>query len=329
MSDVKAINLTAVFNDICENSATTRADISKRTEISVVTIGKAVEKLESMNFVMQYKNPKIKVGRNENIIELNKNSLFLIIDLSHNNFEYCLINLTGSIIQRDYYFHNPDFIYEDNLRAFFNSIYKKIDNYKSYTILCIGVLLPSVLLDSKIFKSSELHYIDIEKILRESLRFENCISEYFLSCASDNIKNEFTILPNDTYVYFSMMPDYPSISVCNTTPEKIICFGDIPVSPKLNYSQILKMTLSTESLIRYIVTALSAVASITGAKVILIDDNNYTFTNAEISNMEKEVCKRIKADIKLTLFNKKFAIQGITKIIKSKILLSEAKGNSP
>ncbi|MFA6870516.1 MAG: hypothetical protein WCQ63_06015, partial [Methanomethylophilus sp.] len=143
MNNIKRESLMSVFCDIRKNSPTTRTDISKRTELSVVTVCKAIERLTTTRLTDEFVYTNHKLGRNVGLIQAAKNSIFLVIDLSHKTLEYSLINLNNEFIQRDFYFYNPSFIFEDNLRAFLNSIRERITKLKNYLLLNVGIILPT------------------------------------------------------------------------------------------------------------------------------------------------------------------------------------------
>ncbi len=317
MNCVRNSNLMSVFYDIYQNSPSTRGNISERTGLSVVTVSKCVLSLLKLHLISEYSCCNYQLGRNAGLLEVAKDSLFLVIDLSGKNYEWCYINLCGKFIQRDFHFHNPTFILEDNLRAFLNSVREKIKSLKNYKLLNIGVILPDTTdkyyINSHNKISHHFNFIDINKIIKESLCTEKFITEHFIFCAFQTIKDKFEIQPDSIYIYLSMMSDYPSACVLGSLKPTLLCIGDIPVSPVLNYSQVLKMSLELELLKRYTTSALCSVVSIIAPKVVLLIDDNYTFTSFDIAKIEKDVRSRTASEVKIAQYKNDFAILGFVK----------------
>lgn len=323
MNNVRNDNLMSVFYDICSHSPATRGDISQRTELSVVTVCKCVQNLRKLKLINEYNIPNYQLGRNAGYLETAKDSLFLVIDLSQRNYEYCLLNLHSKLIQRDFYYNNPVFMLEDNIRAFLNSIRVKMKNLNNYHIINIGVILPDA--DDECFINTNkrnnncFNFIDIDKIIKESLCTEKFITEHFIFCAYQYLRDEYQIQPDSVYVYLSMMSDYPSVCVLNSLIPKLLSIGDIPISNTVNYSQVLKMTADLELLKKHTATALCSIVSITDPKVVFLIDDNYTFTSYDIAKIEKDVLGRIDSEIKIVQYKNDFALLGFAKLLTRSI----------
>ena len=115
-------NIEAVFYAVADNKCATRAEISKITGISVVTVGKAVEEFLDRDVFIQRASQKKTVGRHANRVVLNKAKQFAVIDITNRNFKATFFDLALNIIYRYYYDYLDDFDYADNLCSFLNKL---------------------------------------------------------------------------------------------------------------------------------------------------------------------------------------------------------------
>ena len=134
-------NIEAVFYAVADDKCATRSEISNRTGISVVTVGKAVEEFLDRNVFIQRASQKKTVGRHANRVMLNKTKQFAVIDITNKNFKATCFDLALNITYRFRYDYLDDFDYADNLCSFLNRLKaymidkKKNSYFANYFIL--------------------------------------------------------------------------------------------------------------------------------------------------------------------------------------------------
>lgn len=115
-------NIEAVFYAVAEGKCATRTEISDKTGISVVTVGKAIEEFLDRGVFIQRASQSKSVGRHANRVILNKTKQFSVIDITNKNFKATCFDLALGITYRYRYEYLDDFDYADNLGAFLNRV---------------------------------------------------------------------------------------------------------------------------------------------------------------------------------------------------------------
>lgn len=138
-------NIKTIFNCIAPAKNISRAEISEKTNLSLVTVGKVVDALASLGIVKQTKAPRPVVGRRAAVVNVNKTSFLLIFDLTSYNFRCTVLDLTLTRVDDFYGRYDTLTSYPDNLSLFINRakgyVYKK---YGMENCIGIGVSLPGV-----------------------------------------------------------------------------------------------------------------------------------------------------------------------------------------
>ena len=137
-------NIEAVFYAVADGKCATRSEISNRTGISVVTVGKAVEEFLVRDVFIQRASQKKTVGRHANRVVLNRARQFAVIDITNKNFKATFFDLALNITYRCRYDYLDDFDYADNLCSFLNRLKAYMMDKKNNSYFANYFILPGL-----------------------------------------------------------------------------------------------------------------------------------------------------------------------------------------
>lgn len=138
LKSIKYESIKLIFSSIVNADVISRADISKETGLSLVTVGKIADALLDHGVISQAKSIHSRAGRRANVISINESKFVLVIDLTSYNFSCSLLNLQMSQIYKNVYTYKSSLSYKENLNVFLRDV---IDYLKKNNKLddCIGV----------------------------------------------------------------------------------------------------------------------------------------------------------------------------------------------
>lgn len=142
---IKHENIKNVFNAIiAHGDKLSRAEIAKKTNLSIMTVGKIVEALINCGIINQYKEVKDSAGRKAGLVKLNSNRMSIIIDLTTYDFMITIVDFSLNLFDKIMYPYDTEFGYLENLCIFLRNVKiylnKKLDIDTNY--YGMGVILP-------------------------------------------------------------------------------------------------------------------------------------------------------------------------------------------
>lgn len=176
LQSIKWDSVRSIFNIIAEEDAVSRADISEKTDLSLVTVGKVADALLDMNIICQAKEIKNCAGRRAGLLSVNEDIFSVILDLTRRCFWGVILNLRFNFVEKILFTYDPDVSYIENLQAFLLEVSRNISkNHDIANCYGIGVSVPSTynpLTDT----------VDSSKICElNSVRLRETIQKYFQS----------------------------------------------------------------------------------------------------------------------------------------------------
>lgn len=120
-SSIKNENTRAIFYEIvsARKNAISRAEIAKKTELSLMTVGKVADSLIARGVVSQAKPATGNAGRRAGLLTVSDSLFMLIADVSGEIFRASVFTLTLDEIDSLTYAYNDSLFPEDNLTLFF------------------------------------------------------------------------------------------------------------------------------------------------------------------------------------------------------------------
>ncbi|MBQ2767533.1 MAG: ROK family protein [Clostridia bacterium] len=140
---IKWENTNAVFSAIADAGKTSRAKIAAHTGLSLMTVGKVIDKLAQLGVLTQAKNDEITAGRKARLAACDKRWHMLLLDMTALNFRLCVLDLSLQIIDDAVYRYDEGMFCEENLLFFLKNmgLYRKTVTDPQF---CLGmtVLMP-------------------------------------------------------------------------------------------------------------------------------------------------------------------------------------------
>ena len=118
-ASIKNENTRAIFREIASSEGISRAEISARTHLSLMTVGKVADMLIKEGIVTQAKPSTGGAGRRAGMLTVSEKHFILTIDLLDTRFRASILNLRLESIDSIIYPYNDSLFPEDNLIIFF------------------------------------------------------------------------------------------------------------------------------------------------------------------------------------------------------------------
>ncbi len=182
LKSIKKESINSVFNAIAGGKDISRADISRKTDLSLMTVGKVTDMLLENNIIIQAKETKHEVGRRAGLVNLNTDKKMAIFDLSSYNFKLNIfdayVNFENQIEHK--YDNSRDF--ETNLTNFLNKSKEYIKNNISdddFVGMAISVPGPYYELKDSILNKRipQLNSVRLKKLFSQIFGFEPLVIE--------------------------------------------------------------------------------------------------------------------------------------------------------
>jgi len=199
LTSIKWESVKSIFTAIANAEQISRAEISHKTGLSLVTVGKVADALLTLDIVQQNKEVKASAGRRASLLNINQSKYAVILDLSDKHFRFSILNLGLDLMENNQFTGHLDRLYEDNLHDFLSDTYAYIEqNYDLSNCFGIGISLPGPY-DPKIDSTASARIPAIRNV-----RLHEIIDKYFPNLpiymdASENV----AALSN-----ISAIPDY-------------------------------------------------------------------------------------------------------------------------
>ena len=144
LKSIKCESIKSIFASIADADKISRAEISAKTDLSLVTVGKVADALLDMNIVCQVKEIKPQAGRRAGLLGVNPDKFAVILDITSYDFRVSVLNLRLHQIEKYVYNGPHNASYEECLNSFFcdTSIYigrkYNFDNCFGVGVSCPG-----------------------------------------------------------------------------------------------------------------------------------------------------------------------------------------------
>ena len=119
LKSIKCESIKSIFASIADAEKISRADISAKTELSLVTVGKVADALLDMNIVCQVKEVKPQAGRRAGLLGVNPDKFAVILDITSYDFRVAVLDLRLHMVEKYVFNNKHDISYEEGLNAFF------------------------------------------------------------------------------------------------------------------------------------------------------------------------------------------------------------------
>ena len=118
-SGIRNENIIAIFNEIAASDGISRAEISERTGLSLMTVGKVADIMTHEGIAGQVKPATGNAGRRAGMLALLDGHFILALDISGESFRATALNLALTPFDSISYRYNNSLTPEDNLIIFY------------------------------------------------------------------------------------------------------------------------------------------------------------------------------------------------------------------
>ena len=192
LKSIKWESIKAIFHSIASAEQISRAEISKQTGLSLMTVGKVADALLDMNIIVQAKETKSSAGRRAGLLSLSPENYAVILDLTSRNFIMTIINMRLNIVEKYHYSYIDDYYFEENLTLFLKEVSIFLSrNLKTEACIGFGVSLPGAYSPEtdrcNSIRLPELSQIPIAESVAILTPDRLCIEGCFNAAATSNI----------------------------------------------------------------------------------------------------------------------------------------------
>ena len=138
LRSIKYESIKAIFTSIADSEKISRAEISEKTGLSLVTIGKIADALLDLDIISQVKEVRPQAGRRAGMLSVNENKFALILDFTSYEFRYAVLDLRLSMTEKSQYQYRNELTFEENLGCFLAETKAAIDTKLSLEN-CFGI----------------------------------------------------------------------------------------------------------------------------------------------------------------------------------------------
>jgi len=146
LKSIRRESIRKVLVGVLESDMISRAALSKKTDLSLVTIGKIADILVDSGIVIQSTNKnEHQVGRKAGIIRINPEKFAVLLDLSTPIFKYCTFDLKLSAIEVEYFSANAENNLTNHITSFLTQSKIHIERTCNLSdCIGIGIILPGI-----------------------------------------------------------------------------------------------------------------------------------------------------------------------------------------
>lgn len=175
LKSIKYESIKAIFTSIADSEKISRASISEKTDLSLVTVGKIADALLDLNVICQVKEIKPQAGRRAGLLSVNKDKFAVILDITSYDFCIAVLNLQLCLVEHTRYTYKPNISYIDNLHAFFTEALAFVNRrFQIDDCFGVAVALPGPY-NSETDSSAANRIPELS-----SVRIRNIVSRYFI-----------------------------------------------------------------------------------------------------------------------------------------------------
>ena len=138
LKSIKWESVKLIFGAISGIASVSRAEISAKTGLSLMTVGKVTDALLSMGIILQTKETRSAPGRRAGLLRVNPAHCAVVLDLTSRDFSMHIIDMNLRLIEKRSHAYNDEFFFEENLAMFLKDTYTYL-NSRGDLSFCVGV----------------------------------------------------------------------------------------------------------------------------------------------------------------------------------------------
>ena len=143
LKSIKYESIKAIFTSIADAERISRAEISAKTDLSLVTVGKIADALLELGIVSQIKEVRPQAGRRAGLLSVNQDKFAVILNITSYEFRCAILNLQLNLIERYAFAYRSNCTFQENLAAFLGEASQYVNRkYNMTECFGVGVAVP-------------------------------------------------------------------------------------------------------------------------------------------------------------------------------------------
>ena len=143
LKSIKYESIKSIFTSIADAERISRAEISAKTDLSLVTVGKIADALLELGIVSQVKEIRPQAGRRAGLLSVNQEKFAVILNFTTYEFRCAIFNLQLNPIERYAFSYRSNLTFAENLMAFLSEAAQYVNRkYDMNECFGVGVAVP-------------------------------------------------------------------------------------------------------------------------------------------------------------------------------------------
>lgn len=174
LKSIKYESIKAIFTSIADADRISRAEISAKTDLSLVTVGKIADALLELGIVSQVKEIRPQAGRRAGLLSVNQDKFAVILNITSYEFRCAILNLQLDLIERYAFSYRSNCTFAENLIAFLSEASQYVNRkYSMSECFGVGVAVPGP------YHTAEDTVLSSRVPELGSIRLKEAVSRYF------------------------------------------------------------------------------------------------------------------------------------------------------
>ena len=299
-SEIKNENTLAIFTQIAASNGISRAEISEKTGLSLMTVGKVADKLSHEGIITQAKPATGNAGRRAGMLTLSEKNFVLTLDISTKIFRASALDLFQQTIDSVSYEYNDSLFPEDNLIIFFREsgslLMKHLMEKK---MLGTGICIPGrydpendIIYASRI---KELEGIKISETMKKAIGFTPDKIVNSLDAAAKSAMEALSQEVPRCAIYLSLDREISGcVAFDGEIFERDADFGALICKNGMALKRITDEISDEEELAKNISFALMPLIHVLSPDIIFITTGKRIYSEWFSSFLKKELCTKEK-----------------------------------
>ncbi len=310
LKSIKWESIKSIFQVVAARETVSRAEISKETGLSLMTVGKVADALLAMDVITQEKERKNSAGRRAGLLSIQTDNFAMILDLTSRNFIMTVINMRLQIVEKHFYTYKEDYYYSENLTFFLKEIRLLLQTtYDSTRCIGVGVSVPGVydpesdrVLSARVAELSEL---PIGEFVRNALEVPNIHIEASYHAAARSQISRVEDYKDKLILYWFINENniYGTIVNCGRIVQgahhKAGDFGNMVVAPKQTLEDTIRSTKTPEENAFELAKAIRNVMRVIDPDLIILECELYKSSKESQEHFMELVRKILTEDFNL------------------------------
>ncbi len=147
---IKRDSIKNIYSIISESDNISRLDISHKTSLSLMTVGKVVDSLLELGVIRQVKETRRTAGRKAGLVSANSDYYSVVLDISTKEFVMTVVDVTLCLVDTMTYTYNRNYYYDENFHLFLKNVASYISRRNDTDkLIGIGITVPGTYIASE------------------------------------------------------------------------------------------------------------------------------------------------------------------------------------